>query len=82
MLAYPAGLVVRSVQAAITDQAFEKGDPMGGENSGKKRGFFGKLLRLAFIGAIVAGVVSFIKRRRGADFDDSEWQELPPPAGG
>ena len=55
---------------------------MGGENSGKKRGFFGKLFRLAFIGAIVAGVVSFIKRRRGADFDDSEWQELPPPAGG
>jgi hypothetical protein len=25
--------------------------------------------------------VSFMKRRRGQEFDD-EWQELPPPAGG
>jgi hypothetical protein len=55
---------------------------MGGENGEKKRGFFGKLFRLAFIAATVAAVVSFIRRRRGADFDDSEWQELPPPAGG
>jgi hypothetical protein len=55
---------------------------MGEENGEKKRGFFGKLLRLAFIGAVIAAVVSFVKRRRGADFDDSEWQELPPPAGG
>jgi hypothetical protein len=55
---------------------------MGEENGEKKRGFFGKLFRLAFIGAVIAAAVSFIKRRRGADFDDSEWQELPPPAGG
>ncbi len=57
---------------------------MGEENEDtkKKRGFFGKLFRLAFIGAIVAGVVAFVKRRRGQDFDDNEWQELPPPAGG
>jgi hypothetical protein len=52
------------------------------EDTKKKRGFFGKLIRLAFIGAIVAGIVTFFKRRRGQDFDESEWQELPPPAGG
>jgi hypothetical protein len=55
---------------------------MGDDNGEKKRGFFGKLIRLAFIGAIVAGIVAFVRRRRGKDFDDSEWQELPPPAGG
>lgn len=57
---------------------------MGDENGHKKkkRGFFAKLFRLAFMGAIVAGVVAFVKRRRGQDFDESEWQELPPPAGG
>lgn len=56
-----------------------------GEGNGsteKKRGFFGKLFRLAFIGAIVAGVVAFVKRRRGQDLDENEWQELPPPSGG
>jgi hypothetical protein len=52
------------------------------EDTKKKRGFFGKLFRLAFIGAVVAGVVAFFKRRRGQDFDENEWQELPPPAGG
>jgi hypothetical protein len=24
----------------------------------------------------------FWKRKQGADLDDVEWQELPPPAGG
>ncbi len=52
------------------------------EGTEKKGGFFRKLLKLAFIGAIVAGVVQFMKRRRGEDLDDVEWQELPPPAGG
>ena len=54
----------------------------GTEGMEKKGGFFRKLLKLAFIGAIVAGVVQFMKRRRGEDLDDVEWQELPPPAGG
>ncbi|GIU97763.1 MAG: hypothetical protein KatS3mg013_1566 [Actinomycetota bacterium] len=49
---------------------------------GKKGGFFRGLMRLAFIGAIVAAVVQVVRRRRGADLDDVEWQELPPPAGG
>ncbi|MBI3647153.1 MAG: hypothetical protein HY240_00070 [Actinobacteria bacterium] len=48
----------------------------------KKGGFFRRLFKLAFIGAIVATAVQFIKRRRGSDLDDTEWQELPPPAGG
>ena len=52
------------------------------ERTEKKGGFFRKLLKLAFIGAIVAAVVQFMKRRRGEDLDDVEWQELPPPAGG
>ena len=48
----------------------------------KKRGFFGKLMRLAFFAAIVGAVVAIFKRRRGKDLGDDEWQELPPPAGG
>ncbi|MGH2641971.1 MAG: hypothetical protein ACRDGO_09765 [Actinomycetota bacterium] len=52
------------------------------ESTEKKGGFFRKLLKLAFIGALVAAVMQFMKRRRGEDVDDVEWQELPPPAGG
>jgi hypothetical protein len=48
----------------------------------KKRGFFGKLMRLAFVAATVGAVVAFFKRRRGEEFEEDEWQELPPPAGG
>ena len=48
----------------------------------KKGGFFRKLMKLAMIGALVAAAVQFFKRRRGSDLDDTEWQELPPPAGG
>jgi hypothetical protein len=52
------------------------------EGTEKKGGFFRKLLKLAFIGAMVAAVVQFMKLRRGEDQDDVEWQELPPPARG
>jgi hypothetical protein len=52
------------------------------EGTERKGGFLRKLLKLAFIGAIVAAVIQFVKRRRGEDLDDVEWQELPPPAGG
>jgi hypothetical protein len=57
---------------------------MGDDTEGteKKGGFFRKLVKLAFIGAIVAAIVQFMKRRRGEDLDDVEWQELPPSAGG
>jgi hypothetical protein len=48
----------------------------------KKGGFLKKLMKIAVIGAIIAAVVAFVKRRRGDDLDDVEWQELPPPAGG
>ncbi|HLA91938.1 MAG TPA: hypothetical protein VJO36_00165 [Actinomycetota bacterium] len=52
------------------------------EDTKKKSGFFGKLMKIAFIAAIVAAVVAIFKRRRGKDLDEDEWQELPPPAGG
>ena len=52
------------------------------EDTTKKRGFFGKLMRIAFIAAIVTAAVAIFKRRRGKDLDEDEWQELPPPAGG
>jgi len=31
------------------------------------------------IAGLIGAVVAFFKRRRGAGFDDNEWQELPPP---
>ncbi len=49
----------------------------GGKRSGKRRFFLFVLLS-----ALVAGVASFLKRRRGRDLEEGEWQELPPPAGG
>ena len=52
------------------------------ETETKKGGFMRKLMKIAFIGAIVAAIVAMVKRRRGQDLDDVEWQELPPPAGG
>ena len=52
------------------------------EDTKKKSGFFGKLMKIAFIAAIVAAVVAIFKRRRGKDLDEDEWQELPPPEGG
>jgi hypothetical protein len=54
----------------------------GTEDSTKKRGFFGRLMRIAFIAAIVGAVVAIFKRRRGKDLGEDEWQEIPPPAGG
>ena len=57
---------------------------MGDDTEGteKKGGFFRKLMKIAFIAAVVTAIVQFMKRRRGEDLDDVEWQELPPPAGG
>ena len=57
---------------------------MGEETEGteKKHGLFGRLMRIAIIAAIVGAVVAFFKRRRGENFEEDEWQELPPPAGG
>jgi hypothetical protein len=52
------------------------------ETTEKKGGFFRKLMKIAFIAAIIATVAAIFKRRRGQDLDDVEWQELPPPAGG
>ena len=50
-----------------------------GTEETKKSGFFGKLMKIAFIAAIVAAVVAVFKRRRGKDLDEDEWQELRRP---
>ncbi|MDP9330212.1 MAG: hypothetical protein M3P11_06210 [Actinomycetota bacterium] len=48
----------------------------------KKGGFFRKLMKMAVFAGIIAGIAAIVKRRKGQDLDDVEWQELPPPAGG
>ncbi len=53
-----------------------------GEETGKKRSGKRKFFLFVFFSAVIAAAVSFVKRRRGQEFDESEWQELPPPAGG
>jgi hypothetical protein len=53
------------------------------EEEGKKKG--GKLKKFflfAMIAGAVAGVIAWVKRRRNEGFDESDWQELPPPADG
>jgi hypothetical protein len=45
----------------------------------KKRGFFRRIFRLAILAGIAGAVAQFLKRRRGAGVEESEWQELPPP---
>ncbi len=46
----------------------------------KKRGFFRRIFRLAFLAGIVGAVAQVMKRRRAGGSQESEWQELPPPA--
>ena len=48
----------------------------------KKGGFFRKLFKITAILAAIGAALMFWKRKQGADLDDVEWQELPPPAGG
>jgi hypothetical protein len=55
---------------------------MGDESGEKKGGFFRKLFKITAILAAIGAAVMFWKRKQGADLDDVEWQELPPPAGG
>jgi len=59
-----------------------RGPSMGDETAEKKGGFFRKLFKITAILAAIGAVVMFWKRKQGADLDDVEWQELPPPAGG
>ena len=54
---------------------------MGEETVEKKGGFFRKLFKITAILAAIGAVVMFWKRKQGADPDDVEWQDLPPPAG-
>jgi hypothetical protein len=48
----------------------------------KKGGKLKKFFLFAFFATLAGAVISFFKRRRGADLEESEWQELPPPEGG
>jgi hypothetical protein len=45
----------------------------------KKRGFFRRLFRLAFLAGIVGAVAQALTRRRAGSVEESEWQELAPP---
>jgi Na+/melibiose symporter-like transporter len=45
----------------------------------KKRGKLRKFFLFAMIAGAVAAVLKFVKKRRGAGMEESEWQELPPP---
>jgi hypothetical protein len=55
---------------------------MAEDTEEKKGGFFRKLFKITAILAAVWAAVAIWKRKQGADLDDVEWQELPPPAGG
>jgi hypothetical protein len=46
----------------------------------KKGGKVKKFFLFAILAAIVAGAVKFF-RGRSSEFEEDEWQELPPPAG-
>ena len=48
----------------------------------KKGGFFRKLMKLAFIAAIVSAVEAIVKHRKDDQLHHVKSQELPPPAGG
>jgi hypothetical protein len=45
----------------------------------KKGGKVKKFFLFAAIAGLIAGVVKFMKGRRGG-FEEDEWRELPPPA--
>lgn len=49
-------------------------------DDGKKGGKLRKLFLFAVIAGLVTSVMRVLKRRRGASFEESEWQELPPPS--
>ena len=46
----------------------------------KKRGKIRKFFLFSLIAGLVGAILAFFKRRRGAGMEESEWQELPPPA--
>jgi hypothetical protein len=77
-----ARLTVPRHETAYAFADSRKGVSMGEETVEKKGGFFRKLFKITAILAAIGAIVMFWKRKQGADLDDVEWQELPPPAGG
>jgi hypothetical protein len=55
---------------------------MAEETTTKKRSKKKKFFLFVLFAGITAAVIGFVKKRRGEGFDESEWQELPPPSGG
>jgi len=55
---------------------------MAEETAPKKRSKKRKFFLFVLFAGMVAAVAKFVKGRRGQGFDESEWQELPPPEGG
>ena len=45
----------------------------------KKGGKIRKFFLFAAIAGLVGAAMKFLKRRRGAGLEESEWQELPRP---
>jgi hypothetical protein len=50
-----------------------------GKDKEKKGGKVRKFFLFAMFAAAVAAALNFVKKRRGAGLEESEWQELPPP---
>jgi hypothetical protein len=46
---------------------------------GKKGGKIRKFFLFAMIASLGGAILAFFKRRRGAGYEENEWQELPPP---
>ena len=55
---------------------------MGDESRRRRAGSSASSCKITAILAAIGAAVMFWKRKQGADLDDVEWQELPPPAGG
>jgi hypothetical protein len=51
-----------------------------GKDKEKKGGKIRKFFLFTMIAGLIGAVVAFVKRRRGGGFEESDWQELPPPA--
>ena len=54
---------------------------MGKDKEEKKGGKIRKFFLFAAIAGAFGAAMKFMKKRRSGGLEDSEWQELPPPAG-
>jgi len=52
-----------------------------GKDKEKKAGKIRKFFLFAAVAGAFGAAMKFLKKRRSGGLEDSEWQELPPPAG-